>query len=367
MSVEPFRKPLPLQRESQKGSPEPPERILIIRLKSIGDILHTLPAVNAVRKNHPKAHISYLVCKSHAQLIEGFDAVDEIVSVDRKALKSTRTAIHSFTSILWKIRFGGYTHVIDLQGYGETAWLSRLTRAPIRWGSVYREGRRSAYTRGITRRDDLHVIDWNLRLLKECGLDIGPPDNTFNLPNHYRERARAVFREHALDPQKPTLLIQPFTSREEKNWPFVKYLAVAEFFQTRGIQILFCGGQGDNPRLELARANGFPAITGEPLLVTAGLIELSRFVLGGDTGVLHLAVALNTRVLMLFNRDSSQPGCSIPYAHPDWVIDPTNYPDLSQIPTERVIDECQKTLTPDEKKQSPLHLTRTPSSPALPA
>ena len=56
MSAEPSRKPL--QRESQAGSPGQPERILIIRLKSIGDILHTLPAVNAVRKNRPKAHIS---------------------------------------------------------------------------------------------------------------------------------------------------------------------------------------------------------------------------------------------------------------------------------------------------------------------
>lgn len=321
-----------------------PERILIIRLKSIGDVLQTLPAVNAVRTSRPDAHISYLVCRSNAELLSGFTAVNEVITIDRAALKTGSRAIPGLVSIIHRVCSRRFTHVIDLQGYGETAWLTWMSGAKQRWGSVYRCARRMAYTQGIRRRDDMHAIDWNLCLLRECGMPVGAPDNTFTLPAIYREKAELLFRQQRLDLGKPTLLIQPFTSRAEKNWPLEKYLAVADSFRRQGVQILFCGGPGDVVRLDPARMRGYPVIAGEPLLVTAGLISLSRLVLGGDTGILHLAIALGVRVLMLFNRRASEPGCSIPYGHPDWVVDPTGFGNLTAISVDRVLGACREAL-----------------------
>lgn len=320
-----------------------PERILIIRLKSIGDILHTLPAVHAVRKNYPDAHISYLVRTSNALLLEGFSAVDEIITFDRADAKKPLKTITSMTALIRRLRADEYDLIIDLQGYGETAWLSRLLGAPERWGSVYKENRRSAYTKGISRINKMHVIDWNLLLLKECGLDTEDPNNTFDLPENYLVKAREQFTANGLDPNRPTLMLQPFTSNPGKNWPLESYLAVAEHFKNQGIQVFFCGGPAD--REALSAAAGYPVIAGAPFLVVAGMIKLSKLVIGGDTGILHLAAALQVPVRMILRRNASKPGCSIPYGHLDWVIDPTDYGKIEDIPAERVIRECREVFS----------------------
>ncbi|QBG46427.1 lipopolysaccharide heptosyltransferase family protein [Verrucomicrobia bacterium S94] len=319
------------------------ERILIIRLKSIGDILHTLPAVNAVRQNYPEAHISFLVCKSMAPLITGFRAVDEIITIDRSAMKKPWKTLPTVLSLLNQIRPGRFTHVIDLQGYGETAWITWFTGARKRWGSVYRIMRKTAYTRGLDRDiSSMHVIDWYLSMLRQCGLQINEPDNTFHLPEYYTEQAAALFRKQGLDPDKPTLMIQPFTSRAFKNWPLLKYLSVARFFKAHDIQVFFCGSAKDRIDLEPARERGHTVIAGEPLLITAGLIKCSSLVLGGDTGMLHLGLALDTRILMLFKRKTSEKISTIPYRHLDWVIDPTGFDSFPKISVNRVVEECRK-------------------------
>jgi ADP-heptose:LPS heptosyltransferase len=80
-----------------------------------------------------------------------------------------------------------------------------------------------------------------------------------------------------------------------------------------------------------------------PLLVTGGLMKLSSLILGGDTGALHLAVAMGRRVVMI--RSSVAPGSPYPYQHPDWVITPTNGRDVSSIETSAVIEACTRAFS----------------------
>jgi ADP-heptose:LPS heptosyltransferase len=101
------------------------------------------------------------------------------------------------------------------------------------------------------------------------------------------------------------------------------------------LQILFGGGPAERAALEPARQAGFPVSAGVPLLVTGGLMKLSTLIMGGDTGFLHLAVALGKRVLMLIKR--SGPGATIPYPHPDWIIEPPAGLTLKQIELEQVL------------------------------
>lgn len=106
--------------------------------------------------------------------------------------------------------------------------------------------------------------------------------------------------------------------------------------------MFFCGGPTDLEALVPAKEAGFNVIAGKPLLVTAGLASLSTVVLGGDTGILHIATALQARVIMLFRSHASNPGAPIPYGRPDWVIDPSGCENLKAIPPDRVIKECSK-------------------------
>ena len=318
--------------------------ILLIRLKSIGDILFLLPAVHWLRENFPGAKITFLTSRENAPLLEGFQEVDEVITLDRARFQSGNPSaiLSEAFSLFRRLRRGRFSLVVDFQGYGETAWLARLSGAPQRWGNVYVPGRRWAYTRGVTRNDRIHHVDWYLSLLEQCGLRPGKIVNEFVLPDNALNEARLFFAAHNLKTGKPALFIQPFTSSPKKNWPLDRQLAVARHWQKHRVQILFGGGPSERAALGPVCQAGFPVSAGASLLVTGGLMKLSSLVLGGDTGALHLAVAMGKRVVMI--RDSIAPGRPFPYQHPDWAVTPMNGQDVSSIETGAVIEACAQTL-----------------------
>lgn len=319
-----------------------PRKILIIRIKSIGDVLFTLPATNMVRENEPDSHITFLVGSESAGLIKGFPAVDQIITYDRARLKKPLTALPELLRILYNIRRGKFSLVIDMQGYGETAWLSWFSGAKERWGAVYSKGRDWAYTKGVTRRDDIHPADWCQRLLEACGMKAGAVKNEFHLPAAAQDSAREWFEKHDLNPEIRTLYIQPFTSRTFKDWPLENYLTVARHWREKGVQIIFGGGPGDAAALEPARAAGFSVLAGSSMLVTGGIMQLSSLVLGGDTGMLHLAVGLGQRTIMLIGHIVS--GSSDLYQHREWAVVPPEGMGMKAIAVETVIEETTAAL-----------------------
>lgn len=319
--------------------------ILLIRFKSIGDVVLTLPAVNAVRDNFPGAKITFLTSKENVALLRGFGAVNEVMPLDRPALRSGNPLriARQFFSLLYRLRAGKFSLVVDFQGYGETAWLSWWTGAARRWGSVYSLGRRWAYTRSLPRNPDLHAAVEHLELLRHCGLSPGKIRNEFRLPPDALAAAREFLAAQKLEPARPILFIQPLTSAPHKTWPLEHYLAVARSWQARGVQVILGGGPGDRAALEPARAEGFVVSAGVPLLVTAGLMQWAALVLGGDTGALHLAVAQGRRVLMLMHE--VVPGSPIPFQHPDWVLAAPTPSAIDQIPVTRVMAAMERAFS----------------------
>lgn len=319
------------------------ENILLIRLKSIGDVILTLPAVNAIRDNFPSAKITYLTSKENATLLRGFREVNEIVVLDRSSFKSGNLlkASNSLFSLFRHLRQEHFSIAIDFQGYGETAWLSWFSGAPERWGSVYAKGREWLYTKAIKRNNHILIADWNVSLVRQCGLHINEIRNEYILPAEALAEARKFFTANNLDENKLTLFLQPFTSSPQKNWPLENYLAVARHWHAHGLQILFGGGPADCPRLEPARAAGYVITAGNPLLVSAGLVKLSTLTIGGVTGLLHLAVAMQKRVVMLIG-PANEPG--FPYQHRDWAVLPASGGNVSEIQISSVIEACECAL-----------------------
>jgi ADP-heptose:LPS heptosyltransferase len=320
------------------------ENILLIRLKSMGDVVLTLPAVNAIRENFPDAKITYLTSKENAGLLRGFREVNEVIAVDRTRLRGGNPlkVVPEFFGLLHRLRAGKFDLVVDLHGIGETGWLARITGAPKRWGFIYPDGRGRAYTRKIPHVAQVHPADGHLRMLEHCGLKIGAVRNEFVLPEAAVTEAQTWFAGHRLDPAKPTLYIQPFTSGAHKNWPLENYLAVARHWQAAGMQIILGGGSADRAALDPLRREGWAVSAGVPLLVTAGLMQLSTLMLGGDTGTLHLAVAEGKRVVMLILNQN--PGAPVPFNHPEWAVVPEPGGTISDIQTGAVIAACAQAM-----------------------
>ncbi|HWW01000.1 MAG TPA: glycosyltransferase family 9 protein [Candidatus Acidoferrum sp.] len=321
---------------------EPGQNILLIRLKSIGDILFTLPAVNRVRTAYPQAKLAFLVSRELAPLLEGFRDADAVITLNRARFRGFNPkAVVQETLTLWRrLRRDRFSLAIDFQGYGETALMTWCTGAPQRWGTVYRAGRQWAYTRGVRRDPGPHPAEVHLAMLETCGLPSAPVRNEFILPAGPIELARRFLADAGLDPARPTLFIQPFTSAAEKDWPLDRYLAVARHWRDQGAQVAFGGGPAERAALGPALQDGFPVSAGVPLLVTAGLMQLSTIVVGGDTGVLHLAVALGKRVVMVMG--STGPGSCYPFRHRDWAVVPPSGGPVSSIEVGRLNEVCAR-------------------------
>ena len=297
---------------------KPPKKILLIRWKCLGDVLFTLPAFNCLRANFPDSHITYLTSREYAPLLEGFSGLNEVFIVDRTALKKFRAGGLKELKNLWRGIIGShYDLVVDLQSYGESAWLAWLTRARERWGLVHRPVRARAYTRAVKRLHN-HPADEFLRLLSECGLKTDKAENVFAIPADKRAAAKKLFAEFGLSPDRTTVFIQPFTSTPHKNWPLEKWMELAGRLKDLNIQVLFGGGPADRAPLETALLGKFPISAGADLLTSCALTSLCALTVGADTGLIHLANAAGGRVIALEHFGQIH----IPYGHPDWVIAP---------------------------------------------
>ena len=318
--------------------------ILLIRLKSIGDIVLTLPAVHVVRENFPEARLHFLISHEHAAILRGFTDVDDIIALDRSTYRPNNVAgaCGATARLLSRLRKQNFSLAIDFHGYGETELLSWWSGAAERWGCVYHPWRGWTYTRGVQRLGGVHAAEGHLAMLEQCGLNVCEVRNEFSLPQDALDAAGKFLAEHKFDREKPILFIQPFTSTPEKNWPLAKYVALADHARSRGLEVLFGGGSSERTALQLAQVAGFAVSAGTPLLVSAALMKLSRLVVGADTGLVHLAVAMGKRVVMIMASNTA--GAAHPFRHPDWTVTPPPGKTVPEIQVVTVIDACDRAL-----------------------
>jgi heptosyltransferase-1 len=323
------------------------QNILVIKWKSMGDLLFTLPAVHVLRHSFPKARITYMTSAENAGIAAGFTEVDEVLAVDRKVFKQGNPLViaKAALGLMSRLRRGRFDLVLDLQIYAETAWMTWLCGAPERWGyQLGRRLRRLAYNRSIVRDDDRHPADANLQLLEFCGVTgpAQPLEAGFRLPDRGRAEALDFLAKHGVGDAERILFIQPFTSTPGKNWPLAGHAAVAEHWRARGLRVIFGGGPQERDALEGIRMAGFPVCAGMSLPSVSWVVERAAVVLGGDTGLLHVATAMGKRVVMLMG--SFRSGACIPYRHSDWVLFAEAGRQIADLSVERVNEAISMAL-----------------------
>lgn len=317
----------------------PSDRILVIRWKSIGDVVFTLPVVNSLRDNFPDAEIVFLVSKENAFVLEGFQAVNQIWTLDRQQLRSKHAVQGTLALIdlLQQIRQHRFTIAVDLQNYGESALITRWSKARLRLGYHKNAVRRLAYTHSLPYTSAPHPALQHLQLLRLAGIPASPVRNQWIPAGDHAAAAQAFLAQRQLDPCRPLVYLQAFTSSPHKDWPLANYLTLAEALLQSNVQILFGGGPQDRRRLVEA---GVPQsrIIDAPRKTDVALVQASTLVIGGDTGFIHIANALGRRVLLL-----GCPGAITPFGNPESVL---LSPDASMtsISVESVLGKVQSIL-----------------------
>jgi heptosyltransferase I len=281
-------------------TPEPAQRILMVRLSAIGDVLHALPVLNALRDAMPRAFLAWVVEGRAAEVVRGHRALDELIVLKRGWLKSPAAVVN----LRRRLRALRFDTTLDLQGLSKSAIAARLSSAPRRIGFDGRDGREVSrwLNNHLVQPSRTHVIDRNLELLRPLG--ITNPTARFDLEDSpvNASAARKILDFNVL---RPFAVINPGAGWPSKVWPAERYAAVARYLgQSRGLgSLVVWAGEQERAWAEKIVAGAAGHATMAPstsLGELAAIVRQAAIFVGSDTGPLHLAAAVGTPCVGLF-------------------------------------------------------------------
>lgn len=275
----------------------PDERFLLVRLGSLGDIVHTLPAAAALRDTFPDAKIDWLVDPKWSRILEGNPDISETIIVDRKSAGGIRATMK-------KLRAAKYTCAIDFQALYKSALLPFWARVPRRIGfesSYAREGLAALFYTERWNPRGAHKVEHNLALVERAGAQCSVA--RFPLLIHSEDDA-AVSRELAKHQLGLFFVLNPGGGWRSKCWPPERYGELHRVLHERkgwrGV-VTFGPGEEQLANAVIQAAGPTPPIALDlrlgPLMA---LLRRAQFVVSADTGPLHLASALAAPVIGLY-------------------------------------------------------------------
>lgn len=276
-------------------------RILLVRLSAIGDSIHAMPVLCALRDRFPAAFLAWVVEERAAALLKGHAALDEQIAVPRGWLKSPRT-VWNLRQRLHALRFDV---VVDVQGLTRSAIVAGLSGAKRRIGFGDDKGRelsRLFYTERV-RTTAQHIIDCNLQLLRPLGIE--SPKVRFGVPEHEADRqtAEATLQDSGL--QEGFAILNPGAGSISRLWPPDRFAAVARHLGEawrRPSLVVWAGPKEREFAETIAASSGGHARVAPPTSLTqlAALVRRAGLFVSSDTGPLHLAAAVGTPCIGLF-------------------------------------------------------------------
>jgi heptosyltransferase-1 len=345
-----------------------PESLLVVRLGAMGDIIHTLPAVTALRRAFPETKIGWVVEDRWAELLCARDSarsgprsaarplVDFIHTVDTKAWRKSllsRETQREVSKVRHEIRDCKYQMAVDFQGAMKSALIARLSGVRTIFGMANpREApARIFYHRRIAT-TGTHVIEQYDSLAAAVA---GKPLVTTTIQFPRDDSAENATTKTLGEIGQTFVLINPGAGWAAKQWPAERYGEVARELAKAGLAPLINFGPGEK---ELALAVE-SASHGAARLISCSIAELialtrrARLFVGGDTGPLHLAAALGVPVIAIFG--PTDPARNGPYGTRSIVLrnpasrtslSHTNQPDpgLLQITTNEVVRSARRLL-----------------------
>jgi heptosyltransferase I len=276
----------------------PLRRVCIVMMSAVGDAVHVLPVINALKRHSPGAHISWILQPGPAALVRGHRSVDEIIIFDRSK------GIRAFAEIRRALASRDFDLVINLQVYFKAGIVTQFTRAQVKLGFDRARARDFNWlftTHRIPPHEPQHVQDQYFEFLTALGVphepvewDLGP-----------RPDERAWQHEFFSRFDRPTASLVVATSKPQKDWLPERWAQVVDaLWHDFDLQPMLVGGRSarelhaEQAIMQHARQRPHSAL-GSGLRNLVGILDGSALVLSPDTGPLHMAVALDRPVVSL--------------------------------------------------------------------
>jgi heptosyltransferase I len=360
------------------------ERFLLVRLSSLGDLVHSIPVVPALRSACPDARIDWVVDARWAPLMELVEGLDEVVPLDRSASGTL--------ACIGRLRRARYTCSVDIQGRYRSAVLAWLSGAPRRVGRAREATREPGAAFFYTDRVvpvGKHIAEMNVSLAVRAGAH---RQERLEFPIRVPEDVARSLRERlAGDGITDYVVVSPGGGWVSKCWPPERFGELcAEIWQRHGLRAVV-NVADDEPSLAQAvveaaaaraaaaaavggsgRASGIAGLAGgadrgaRPVIVATSIPELvallagARLLVAGDTGPLHLAAALRTRVVGLFGATDPARNGPLPfgtvvrnasgeppeYIRGDYIRERAYSPAMLSLSTSQVLAAVEHELSP---------------------
>ncbi|MGH9821553.1 MAG: glycosyltransferase family 9 protein, partial [Pyrinomonadaceae bacterium] len=292
-------------------------RVLVVKLRSIGDTVLATPSLIALRRFLPDTQIDILLEDWVAPILDGFDSVDTVITVGKGSRSRVKTA--------WQIRRNKYDVTVNLHGGTTGTFFTYASGARHRVG--YTEYQYAfLYNHLLTSASDFwkkkkpHSAEQQMALLGSVGVPVSSGRKTQLVVTESAVRSvdERLSKSAIRDPQSAIALMHPAAAFATKQWATEHFARTAEFLCEKGLQTIAIAAKNEREVLEkLAKESKAPVITFDDLSLPeiTALASQAKLFVGNDSGIAHMAAAVNTPSVVIFgssNRDNWRPWTNAP-------------------------------------------------------
>jgi len=294
------------------------KRVLVVRLRSIGDAVLATPSLLALRRFLPEAEIDVLLEDWVAPVLEGFREVDRVIAVERSNWARAR--------LIGTLRAARYDVAFNLHGGTTATFLTKASNARHRVGfASYQYARLHNHLAPppaqIWQQPNTHSVEQQLALLGWTGVPVSDrPRTRLAVTTHADEKTKRRLLAEGLDDAQPFVLMHPAAAFESKTWPAERFARVADHLRARGLRtvVVAAPDEAEIAREVAARAHGrIIQFTDLSLPELIALAHRAHIFIGNDSGVAHIAAAVRTPVVVIFGSSNVahwRPWTDLPHA-----------------------------------------------------
>ena len=289
-----------------------------MRLRSIGDTVLATPSLDALRRFLPDAQIDVLLEDWVAPVLEGFEAVDNILTVERKSKKSRFETAR-------KIRRNRYDVAFNLHGGTTATFFVRISGARHRVGFAHYSysflyNYLLSSSADFWQKEFTHSAEQQLALLGFVGVPVeDKPKSRLNITEKATNSVEEKLQSPIANRQSPIALIHPVAAFNTKQWATEDFARIAEYLSKKGFQTVAVATKKERDVLEnLKKLSNAPILTFDDLNLPeiTALAAKAQIFVGNDSGIAHIAAAVNTPSVVIFgssNRAHWRPWTNAPH------------------------------------------------------
>jgi len=275
-------------------------RLGIVMMSALGDAVHVLPLLDALKRHAPSTHVTWILQPGPALMVQGHPHVDDVVVFQRSR------GLRGYVDVRRELRSRPFDLVMNLQVYFKAGVVTWLCRAPVKLGFDWARARDANWlftTHRIRPHAEQHVQDQYFEFLDALGVPHGEPQWHLAPSRPERDAARAILAGAG---DGPLVGLVVASSKPEKNWMPERYAALARTLgRDAGARCVLLGGSSAIERFAAERIHtAAPGVAidglGRGLRTLLGLIDACDVVVSPDTGPLHMAVAMNVPAVGLY-------------------------------------------------------------------